>query len=105
MNPSRRFGDSGGGGLLANSKSRSSPILSVGLIVLVRNYVYRIQTLYIPNNVNFGILLFPLFFLVGSSGLRLFHFFVGEYFREHCFLLPIHTATQVNTSVVVSLFK
>ncbi|KAG6705296.1 hypothetical protein I3842_07G173200 [Carya illinoinensis] len=34
VNPSRRFGDSGGGGLLANSKSRSSPILSVGLIVL-----------------------------------------------------------------------
>ncbi|KAB1203942.1 hypothetical protein CJ030_MR8G001936 [Morella rubra] len=34
VNPSRRFGDSGGGGLFAHSKSRSSPILYVGLIVL-----------------------------------------------------------------------
>ncbi|KAJ7966481.1 S-adenosyl-L-methionine-dependent methyltransferase [Quillaja saponaria] len=33
VNPSRRFGD-GGGGLFSSSKSRSSPILSVGLIVL-----------------------------------------------------------------------
>lgn len=105
MNPSRRFGDSVGGGLLANPKTRSSPILSVGLIVLVRNYVYRIQTLFIPNNVDFVIRLFPLFLLFGAIDLRLFHFFVGEYFRVHCFLLPIHTAIQVNTGAVVSLFK
>ncbi|XP_059460295.1 probable pectin methylesterase CGR3 [Corylus avellana] len=34
VNPARRFGDSGGGGLFANSKSRSTPILSVGLIAV-----------------------------------------------------------------------
>ncbi|KAJ1377683.1 S-adenosyl-L-methionine-dependent methyltransferase, partial [Sesbania bispinosa] len=43
-NPSRRFGDSGGG-LFSTSKSRSSPILSVGLIVVgglfLVAYLYR----------------------------------------------------------------
>ncbi|KAI4316574.1 hypothetical protein L6164_024545 [Bauhinia variegata] len=43
-NPSRRFGDSGGG-LFSTSKSRSSPILSIGLIVvgglLLIAYSYR----------------------------------------------------------------
>lgn len=39
VNPSRRFGDSGGG-LFSSSKSRSSPILSVALIVLVRANYY-----------------------------------------------------------------
>lgn len=33
-NHSRRFGESGGGGLFSSSKSRPSPILSLGLIVL-----------------------------------------------------------------------
>ncbi|KAI4337093.1 hypothetical protein L6164_015547 [Bauhinia variegata] len=44
VNPSRRFGDSGGG-LFSTSKSRSSPILSIGLIVvgglLLIAYSYR----------------------------------------------------------------
>ncbi|KAK7311399.1 hypothetical protein RJT34_09521 [Clitoria ternatea] len=33
VNPSRRFGDAGGG-LFSSSKSRSSPVLSVGLIIV-----------------------------------------------------------------------
>jgi hypothetical protein len=49
VNPARRFGDSGGGGLFANSKSRSTPILSVGLIAVVRNkfYIQRIERMLI----------------------------------------------------------
>ncbi|KAK7310746.1 hypothetical protein RJT34_08450 [Clitoria ternatea] len=43
-NPSRRFGD-GGGGLFSTSKSRSSPILSVGLLVVgglfIVAYLYK----------------------------------------------------------------
>ena len=41
MNPSRRFGDSGGG-LFSSSKSKSSPALSVGLMIVV---MYRIRLL------------------------------------------------------------
>ncbi|KAK7321617.1 hypothetical protein VNO77_32435 [Canavalia gladiata] len=43
-NPSRRFGDTGGG-LFSSSKSRSSPVLSVGLVVVgglfLIGYLYR----------------------------------------------------------------
>jgi len=41
VNPSRRFGDSGGG-LFSSSKSKSSPALSVGLMIVV---MYRIRLL------------------------------------------------------------
>lgn len=69
VNPSRRFGDSGGGGLFAHSKSRSSPILYVGLIVLVRteNRFYRS---FIKNNVTIFLLL--LFFFLGFNCLKFF---------------------------------
>ena len=44
MNPSRRFGDSGGG-LFSSSKSKSSPVVSVGLIIVgclfLIAYVYK----------------------------------------------------------------
>ena len=38
MNPSRRFGDSGGG-LFSTSKSRPSQILPVGLVIVVSVFV------------------------------------------------------------------
>ncbi|KAK7410109.1 hypothetical protein VNO78_00639 [Psophocarpus tetragonolobus] len=41
VNPSRRFGDSGVG-LLSSSKSKSSPVLSVGLIILVMEHSFSL---------------------------------------------------------------